>query len=47
MIFLTGGAFTASARDFLDDTRCTCLDKPFEPQDLRALVNERVRTSGR
>jgi DNA-binding response OmpR family regulator len=40
MVFLTGGAFTEAARTFLDTTHLPCLDKPFEPEKLRA----RLRT---
>jgi len=38
MIFLTGGAFTPRARAFLDDIPNHCIEKPFDPQELRALV---------
>jgi len=44
MIFLTGGAFTAGARAFLDQTPNLCLEKPFDTRQLRALINDRVRT---
>jgi signal transduction histidine kinase len=40
MLFLTGGAFTEAARSFLDSTRQPCVEKPFEPEALRARVNE-------
>ncbi len=43
MIFLTGGAFTAEARAFLDDASHVHIEKPFDAQQLRALVNDRVR----
>jgi PAS domain S-box-containing protein len=42
IIFLTGGAFTVSARDFLDRISNPWLAKPFEAQALRALVNARL-----
>jgi PAS domain S-box-containing protein len=45
VIFLTGGAFTPRARRFLDGIVNARLEKPFEKQTLRALVNERVRSS--
>jgi CheY-like chemotaxis protein/anti-sigma regulatory factor (Ser/Thr protein kinase) len=45
MIFMTGGAFTARARAFLDETKCPTIDKPFNPKDLRAKVNARLRQS--
>ncbi|MDP2272895.1 MAG: response regulator [Archangium sp.] len=43
MIFLTGGAFTAEARAFLDDASNVHIEKPFDAEQLRALVNDRVR----
>jgi signal transduction histidine kinase len=43
VIFMTGGAFTSSARAFLDEIPNLRIDKPFDPQQLRNLVNERLR----
>jgi PAS domain S-box-containing protein len=43
LVFFTGGAFTDEARAFLDRVDNPALEKPFEPQQLRALVNARVR----
>jgi PAS domain S-box-containing protein len=43
MVFLTGGAFTPLARDFVDKVQNPHLEKPFALQTLRALVNERLR----
>jgi signal transduction histidine kinase/DNA-binding NarL/FixJ family response regulator len=43
MIFLTGGAFTERARAFLSSVANARLDKPFDPAELRALVNDHVR----
>jgi len=43
MIFLTGGAFTSAARQFLDGVPNARLEKPFDLQQVRALVNARVR----
>jgi CheY-like chemotaxis protein len=40
MVFLTGGAFTRRAREFLEDR--PCLEKPFDLSALEALVRERV-----
>jgi len=37
-IFLTGGAFTPSARDFLDHVPNPRLEKPFDAEQLRDLV---------
>ncbi len=46
MIFLTGGAFTPSARAFLDETHNLRVDKPFNKEALRALVAERLGVGG-
>jgi CheY-like chemotaxis protein len=43
MVFLTGGAFTPSARAFLDGIPNPSIEKPFEIRQLRAVVNDRVR----
>ena len=43
MIFLTGGAFTPAARTFLKETPNLHIEKPFNPVQLRGLVNDRVR----
>jgi len=43
MVFLTGGAFTARAREFLDTTPNHRLEKPFNVEKLRGLVNRLVR----
>ena len=42
IIFLTGGAFTVRAREFLDRVPNACLDKPFDSASLRSLVSSRV-----
>ena len=42
VIFLTGGAFTVKAREFLDKVTNPRLEKPFEMPALRALVNEKL-----
>ncbi len=42
MIFLTGGAFTPNARDFLDRCDNTCVEKPFKLAEVRALIDERL-----
>jgi PAS domain S-box-containing protein len=44
MIFLTGGAFTPHAHEFLDNVGAPRMDKPFEIKAMRALVDERLRT---
>jgi PAS domain S-box-containing protein len=40
VVFVTGGAFTPSARAFLDEISNLRLEKPFEPEKLRALVRD-------
>ncbi|UXI70043.1 response regulator [Tahibacter amnicola] len=42
MIFVTGGAFTPSARSFLDHVPNDRLEKPFDSDRLRAIVNHRI-----
>ncbi len=41
-IFLTGGAFTARARSFLDEVKNDRIEKPFDAVSLRAMVNQRI-----
>jgi CheY-like chemotaxis protein/two-component sensor histidine kinase len=41
-IFLTGGAFTARARSFLDEVKNERIEKPFDAANLRAIVNEHI-----
>jgi signal transduction histidine kinase len=41
-VFMTGGAFTPAAREFLEATPLACLEKPFELAQIRELVAERV-----
>ena len=43
IVFLTGGVFTPETREFLDRVPNARLEKPFESQTLKALVNERLR----
>jgi signal transduction histidine kinase/ligand-binding sensor domain-containing protein/CheY-like chemotaxis protein len=47
MLFLTGGAFTEDARTFLDSTRQPWVEKPFEPDALRARVRELLAARSR
>jgi CheY-like chemotaxis protein len=42
VVFLTGGAFTHSARAFLDRVPNQRIDKPFNVRELRSLVNELI-----
>jgi PAS domain S-box-containing protein len=39
MVFLSGGAFTDAAREFLRRVPNPQLDKPFDPEELRAIVS--------
>jgi len=41
-VFMTGGAFTPQAREFLKQTHMVCLEKPFELHQIRDLVRERA-----
>jgi PAS domain S-box-containing protein len=43
VIFVTGGAVTAETRAFLDRVPNECLDKPFNPRSLRAVVQRATR----
>jgi len=43
MVFLTGGAFTQRASDFLASVPNVCLEKPFVPSGLREIVQDLVR----
>jgi CheY-like chemotaxis protein len=40
VVFLTGGAFTAEAREFLDRVGNKCLEKPFAAERLRETVQK-------
>jgi two-component system, cell cycle sensor histidine kinase and response regulator CckA len=42
-VFMTGGAFTSGARDFLDHVANERIEKPFDPNRLRTLVRERTQ----
>lgn len=42
VVFLSGGAFTDRAREFVERTQNTVLEKPFAPERLRAFVAERL-----
>ena len=42
-VFLTGGAFTPSAREFLLSTTNRRIEKPFDLKDVRRIVNEMIR----
>jgi CheY-like chemotaxis protein len=42
VVFITGGAFTAAAREFLASVENPLLEKPFDLDVLRAVVRERL-----
>jgi CheY-like chemotaxis protein len=42
MVFITGGAFTQAAEDFLERVATRRMDKPFDPRALVAVVRELV-----
>jgi len=42
VVYLTGGAFTPRAREFLDHVSNARLEKPFRTDALRHVVNERI-----
>ena len=42
IVFVTAGAFSSDGRAFLDGVPNRRLDKPFDPEALRALVRELV-----
>ncbi|BDG08828.1 hybrid sensor histidine kinase/response regulator [Anaeromyxobacter paludicola] len=46
LVFITGGAFTATARDFLASVGNRCLEKPFDAEAIRAAVAEVIRKGG-
>ena len=47
-IFMTGGAFSASTRQFIDSTEHPRLEKPFDVRELRRLLHRRAKAaSGR
>ncbi|MGH7436086.1 MAG: ATP-binding protein [Polyangiaceae bacterium] len=41
-VFMTGGAFTARAQNFLDGVENPCLDKPFVRRELVAVIADRL-----
>jgi len=43
MVFVTGGAFTESARVFFETTTNHRIEKPFDLKTLRHLVNELIQ----
>jgi CheY-like chemotaxis protein len=43
IVFLTGGAFTQSAREYLESVPNQRIEKPFDLKSLRNLVNDLIR----
>jgi signal transduction histidine kinase len=43
LVFMTGGAFTVGAREFLEKTTTPILEKPFQPTALREFVHRFMR----
>jgi CheY-like chemotaxis protein len=43
VVFMTGGVYTASSREFLERMSDRCIEKPFDMAQLRALIASRVR----
>ena len=43
IVFLTGGVFTAQAREFLENVEHLQIEKPFDRAQVRKLVNDLVR----
>jgi len=41
-IFITGGAFSAEARRFLEEPDIACINKPFQLRELLELIEDRV-----
>jgi len=47
LVFLTGGAFTPKARDYLSKVANTIVEKPFDVEGIRKLVDDLVKTNTR
>lgn len=47
MIFLTGGAFTPAAQQFLSDNSKEYIEKPFDSSNLRAIIQRHLRATKR
>jgi CheY-like chemotaxis protein len=46
LVFITGGAFTPGARDYLARIDNPRIDKPFQPAEVRELVSARIAAAG-
>ena len=47
LVFITGGAFTPGARDYLSRIDNARIDKPFQPAEIRELVTARIAAASR
>ncbi|MBI2297353.1 MAG: response regulator [Armatimonadetes bacterium] len=47
VVFVTGGAFTPGAREYLDGVTNPCLEKPFRPSTAKETVSQVVRAARR
>jgi two-component system cell cycle sensor histidine kinase/response regulator CckA len=47
IVFMSGGAFTLPAREFLDRIPNPRLEKPFDAEQLRRMINRQIARSGR
>ena len=45
LIFITGGAFTPQARDYLSRIDNVWLEKPFDAANVKKVVSERLRAT--
>jgi FixJ family two-component response regulator len=45
LVFVTGGTFTANAREYLDTVINLRIEKPFDTTNLQKIVAERVAAS--
>jgi PAS domain S-box-containing protein len=43
VVFVTGGAFTAGARDFLSQSSVPFVEKPFDPKTLRQVIHDQLQ----
>ncbi|HEY3493405.1 MAG TPA: ATP-binding protein [Polyangiaceae bacterium] len=44
IVFLTGGVFATQTREFLDQIPNVRIEKPFSPEELRAIISERLES---
>jgi PAS domain S-box-containing protein len=46
IVFLTGGVFATQTREFLDQIPNVRIEKPFRPEELRAIISDRLKRLG-